>query len=267
MSFIKGMGLYPWYDTRSGIQERVDEGLAGLHALRDARHKAGYDKKERLQEWCIHGRFFLDTCGNWMKMETPLLYLETVADRDEMFKSQEVSISSSMGRCLPPVGDVCDRCLRGWDARTIGDYHWVENRPDEPIHRHMSCHRMTVIEEGQTRMRKLFKESGIPLTGGQWMIPNRYWGDSYWASPWMMFVTPAGPIRVGWRKRVLEIDWSASNIGVKAEKLTDDKVTKGDRMIHAWGQEKAVEYLQALWAHWQGSNKLWAKAVNALRPE
>lgn len=49
-------------------------------------------------------------------------------------------------------------------------------------------------------------------------------------------------IRLGWRKRVLEIDWS--DTPVRGE-VTSDEVTKADMMVHAWSYEKAIGYLGA----------------------
>jgi hypothetical protein len=77
-------------------------------------------------------------------------------------------------------------------------------------------------------------------------IANQYWPDvpDYYetrrSSPWWLIQTPAGLIEIGWRKRVISIDWSATAIrGL----VTDDNVTKDETMVHAWGYDKAVEYL------------------------
>ena len=61
--------------------------------------------------------------------------------------------------------------------------------------------------------------------------------------PWWLVRTSRGLIKIGWRKRVINIDWSDTNLRVI---VTPDDVTKSVVMVHAWSEEKAVEYLKAL---------------------
>lgn len=60
---------------------------------------------------------------------------------------------------------------------------------------------------------------------------------------WWFVKTQYGWIEIGWRKRVIQIDWSET--GISAEVTTDD-VTKHNALVHAWSVEKALEYLRAL---------------------
>lgn len=79
-------------------------------------------------------------------------------------------------------------------------------------------------------------------------IPNEYC-NRYCCKhlPWFIVTTTRGPITIGWRKRVLQIDWCESDIDSAAEKLfPDEDVTKGIHYIHAWGLEKAAEYIQTI---------------------
>jgi hypothetical protein len=79
-------------------------------------------------------------------------------------------------------------------------------------------------------------------------IPNEYLGglrDKFF--PWFIVTTSKGRIKIGWRKRVIEIDWSDSIISATAEDLfADEDVTKDKKLIHAWGYEKAQEYIDKL---------------------
>ena len=79
-------------------------------------------------------------------------------------------------------------------------------------------------------------------------IPNGYC-DCYLCKymPWFKITTDKGRIKIGWRKRVINIDWSESNIMETAEELfSDEETTKYDKHIHAWGYEKAGEYINKL---------------------
>lgn len=81
-------------------------------------------------------------------------------------------------------------------------------------------------------------------------IPNGY-GDMYYLKhlPWFIVTTPKGRIKIGWRKRVIEIDWSDSPIKEDSEDLFDDEdVTKGHKSIHAWSVDKAKEYIAKILA-------------------
>lgn len=67
--------------------------------------------------------------------------------------------------------------------------------------------------------------------------------------PWFLVITHKGTIKIGWRKRVINIDWTNSGIKEDAETLfPDEDVTKYNKTIHAWGYEKAKEYLDKLLA-------------------
>lgn len=64
-------------------------------------------------------------------------------------------------------------------------------------------------------------------------------------APWFDFVTPFGIIMVGARKRFYNLDWQPT--GCSFPRLfSDEDVTQGDTFVHAWTQEKLIEYLERL---------------------
>jgi len=87
-------------------------------------------------------------------------------------------------------------------------------------------------------------------------IPNGYCNRGCCAHlPWFIVTTSVGRIRIGWRKRVILIDWSdtvpkdrvAVSPTKKAEELfPKEDVTKDTHMIHAWSYDKATAYLKAI---------------------
>lgn len=110
------------------------------------------------------------------------------------------------------------------------------------------------VRKHREKMRKDSREEAesiLTLAGlrpdRMWELANNYWPDtpSYDSvrRPWWLCKTYIGLIRIGWRKRVLSIDWE--DTGIKAI-VTDDDVTKEETMVHAWSQEKAVEYMKHL---------------------
>lgn len=78
-------------------------------------------------------------------------------------------------------------------------------------------------------------------------IANGYWPDSYVelraASPWWLVETYRGLIKIGSRKRVIEVDWSRT--GAKGV-VTEDDVTKSETYVHAWDGIKLLTYLMKL---------------------
>jgi hypothetical protein len=81
-------------------------------------------------------------------------------------------------------------------------------------------------------------------------IPNGY--CSSWCcrqKPWFIVTTAKGRIKIGWRKSVINIDWSDSAITQGADTLfPSENVTKGDKYIHAWGYDQAEKYMLVLLA-------------------
>lgn len=108
----------------------------------------------------------------------------------------------------------------------------------------------------EDEVKALFTLAGFGV-GKVYELANMYWGGSAgvarWdggispTGPWWLLMTEAGPIRIGRRKRVIEIEWDQTSI---RKVVTEDEVTKHDTLVHAWSTEKALEYLKALWVAW-----------------
>lgn len=104
-----------------------------------------------------------------------------------------------------------------------------------------------ITEERRLERDKIIKEfkaifdvTQIPVLNS-WILENEYNGDFY--SPWLLIETQYGMIEIGWRKRVIQIDWSHTNV---RKIISNDDVTKNETFIHAHSNAKAVEYL----SHW-----------------
>lgn len=79
-------------------------------------------------------------------------------------------------------------------------------------------------------------------------IPNGYCNQACCSQiPWYIITTIRGRIKLGWRKRVIQIDWSDSAIKSPAKDLfPEEDVIMDGKMIHAWGYEKARLYIDKL---------------------
>ena len=106
------------------------------------------------------------------------------------------------------------------------------------------------MARGMTKeqMLALFLLAGIRVDS-QDELPNEYWPrvPNYQQlrdeSPWWLVHTEFGMVKIGWRKRVISIDWRRT--AVRAV-VTEDDVTKDDTYVHAYSYVKALEYLTAL---------------------
>jgi hypothetical protein len=78
-------------------------------------------------------------------------------------------------------------------------------------------------------------------------IPNGYCSRGCCAFyPWFIVTTPIGRIKIGWRKRVIHLEWTNSLVKLTADELFVGDMTKYDCVIHAWGYEKAKEFIKKL---------------------
>lgn len=65
--------------------------------------------------------------------------------------------------------------------------------------------------------------------------------------PWFIITTKVGRFTIGWRKRVINIEWIGIPNAARAEKLfPNEDVTKGDYSIHAWSLEDAKRYVKTV---------------------
>lgn len=63
--------------------------------------------------------------------------------------------------------------------------------------------------------------------------------------PWLLAFTDMGHITIGNRRSVIAVDWEMMP-NVRGSVTTDD-VTKDDRSVHAWSNEKLLAYLTELY--------------------
>ena len=78
-------------------------------------------------------------------------------------------------------------------------------------------------------------------------IPNGYCSRGCCRHrPWFLITTPIGRIKIGWRKRVISITWDETNRPGAEQLFPSEDVTKFDKTVHAWGVEKAKEYVGVL---------------------
>lgn len=62
-------------------------------------------------------------------------------------------------------------------------------------------------------------------------------------NPWWLLETPYGLIKIGYRRRVTEVNWERTKL---RRKVTEDDVTSDTTYVHAWTEDKLLTYLREL---------------------
>jgi hypothetical protein len=246
----------PAYDTKAGILRYVAD-LAGLNQLIAKRHQAGYERRERLSEFCVLGRFYFDMCGNCgvmvERVPAELYHRNTarpqdtcpaVMTRDELilFMRGESFVWESPGDPCAPADATCSFCGVGW---TIADCHDVEFIHSDKSWLHSRCFRRERARKQRSEFEQMFATAGFPKVNLV-ATRNEYWPRSEMGDPWYLAQVGEGAVlKIGWRKRVIHIDWSATQKDLSLLFEGED-VTKSRSYIHAWGYEKAAAYLAKL---------------------
>ena len=241
------------FDSISGIEKYLNS-LSDLNEMLQNRSifcKA-YEKKY-LNEYILFGCFKLDQFGQVMsvaKTEKGNLVTNSDVEEYETFcrHNNKGFTLTTGGYAIPTADSVCPCCGKIF---TIDD---VKNKPciyvDGKFY-HDSCWRnyrkLTEIDKFTRNMMSfIYEDKDYQFE----LLPNGYCNQDCCSHiPWFMFHTIDGDIIMGWRKRVISIEWQENYKPFDMNELfrTED-VTKwvngGKRGIHAWGSDKAFEYLK-----------------------
>lgn len=121
---------------------------------------------------------------------------------------------------------------------------WILAESNPEVH----AARKRIINE----FKEIFEKAGEKAIYTR-VIKNEYCSDACCAhKPWLIVTTSIGHIKIGWRKRVINIDWTDTDQKNHGEVLfpdeTSTKSRKYDehRLIHAWSYEDAVKYIKVL---------------------
>ena len=94
----------------------------------------------------------------------------------------------------------------------------------------------------EAQVRAMFLLANIDVISVE-SIDNEYSPSLIDTLPWWKVQTPFGMIKLGNRKRVINIDWTDTDV---RHVVTEDRVTKSETHVHAWSVGKVVNYLIAL---------------------
>lgn len=102
---------------------------------------------------------------------------------------------------------------------------------------HKHCLSDKVSNETLRNFKNSLEAAGFNVKS-YYEVENKYGSEPY-NGPWYMFQTQQGNVQAGWRKRVIDLDFS----DVAPKFLVSDDVTKEEGSAHAWSYEMMTKYL------------------------
>lgn len=223
--------------------------LERLCKLARDRSAAYYERKEELQSWVVLGAIALDGTGNMGLLEKGCTRSMLVVGPAMLMGDYVRRIGSDShfsysvgGRFLPDPEARCPVCTRGWSIENWWDATFVEAQAF-----HKACRTYVREATNQEYFENAFTAAGYNTRPHNFhRIPNEYWTVTpEYGESWLRVEVPFGFIKVGWRKRVIELTWGQATLETQPD-FSKEETTQESRMIHAWGFNKLIEYLKAI---------------------
>jgi hypothetical protein len=129
---------------------------------------------------------------------------------------------------------------------------------------HKACNRKKMNELQLAQFERIFEKAGFKDLDVKFLAtPNQYCPNGPDCCPsWYNVNTKYGTgILIGWRKRVININWSQWGYDF-TYLFPDEDVTKWKGGIHAWSENKAIVYLYLIAKEIKGSNKIQNDILN-----
>jgi len=237
------------FNTANGINSYITN-LETLHRIMDIRYIAKNKKNIKLNEFVWRGTLKFDQFG-----QTMFIYdQEFSKDTPDWVKNGTVDPETFGCYCerrsgtfknIPDQDDICPECGNKWTIGNIVDYVTIEQKDYKQIPYHKYCLKIHNNKKQLKEFQDVFKDAYNLNELKFNAIPNEYCSCDKCAS-WFIVSTPDGDIKIGWRKRVINIEWMDSYKKFKETFNSEETTTfigEVQRGIHAWSITKATEYL------------------------
>lgn len=242
------------FDTAAGIRKALSN-LKDLNQMLDNRrvfYKCNGSPENKLHEFFIFGYMHLDQFGQvWSLCSKDIGKLKARSDvmaMESMWKrNRNKMVSFGSAYVIPREGTICPCCGKEFTIEDIKTNPMVKR--DGKVY-HESCWQSyRGLKEIDFFARQLMGTLYNDTDYMYELLPNYYWGKEYDFIPWFLFHTIDGDIIMGWRKRVISIEWQANYKPFNFYELfKGEDVTKwnknGFRGIHAWSKDDAYKYLK-----------------------
>ena len=235
-------------NSLNGVKCRIQD-LKSLNKLLKDRRIYNRLGVGSLNKYVIFGRYRLDECGEvWTLAEQyEVTGIPLICTEDEFHEAYnkvkpDTWVLWKCGCDIPDEDESCPWCTKKF---TIDD---VKNGRFGTINgkvAHLQCVKQyeheREIDKIIYQIMELIYEDGLTFD----LLPNGYCNQPCYAhKPWFLCHTPDGDIKIGWRKRVISIEWKENFKPFDMSIFDSENVTKWERGIHAWGKNKAYEYIK-----------------------
>lgn len=213
------------FDNKKDVEDYIHD-LKALHEVADYRYNQGYNLHNKLSSFKIfNNQIWFDTCGNMM------------------IRTEQDSVWNRYSPITVPYAD--DRCPYCGKAFSVYDLMNIVTTSDGKYY-HKICNRYNNLDLATNEFKDIFSKIYNLHEIDFRAIPNQY-DDWEGYKPWFIVTTPDGKIKIGWRKRVINIEW-LDDYKQFSEQFKDEDTTCDfnyqERYIHAWGKDKCIEYLK-----------------------
>ncbi|MBQ2835311.1 MAG: hypothetical protein IJE68_00520 [Clostridia bacterium] len=231
----------------------ITSGIKDLESLNKLlRDRVIYNKLlggGKLNKYVIFGRYYLDEFGQvWTlgeQYEIPGMPIAcTQSTFNQIYNTVKPDkFASWEGVCaIPSKADNCPWCTKEFTIEDVktGRFDTINGKIA-----HRECAKQYEHEREIDRIihqiMEFIYEDGLTFE----LLPNGYCSQPCCAhKPWFLCHTPDGDIEIGWRKRVISIEWKDNFKPFDMSIFESEDVTKWKRGIHAWGSDKAYEYIK-----------------------
>lgn len=250
------------FDTVEGIEKSLGD-LESFNQMLCNRRLFRATGKE-LKEFVVFGNYWLDKFGQVWTCNTTEGFRKTVPKviTKRKFSLMAEDVIYCFGDYIPEAGSTCPCCGKEFTIKDVayGRFGVVKGKIC-----HDKCRRKYEHYREIDRLARMIVD--IVYDKPQYeLLPNGYCHKECCEHiPWLKFHTSDGDIIIGWRKRVISIEWQENFKPFDMAVFNDENVTKwiGDdniykaipkgttetnvkRGIHAWGSDKAYEYLKKI---------------------
>ncbi|MDF2879987.1 MAG: hypothetical protein K0R54_544 [Clostridiaceae bacterium] len=248
------------FNTVTGIDNYVVD-LETLHKIIEVRSVAYRKKKMKLKEFVWKNLLSFDEFGQVLVIsgqefigqkilsekdfkDSIPLFIHTETVEIYIYKRYVNRYTCHYER-IPYADEICPECGEKWTLETLNDFILVNQDNFKKNSYHKEClkkhNSREQLKEFTDILFMVYSLKNITFTE----IPNEYCPCDH-CSPWFIVSTPDGDIKIGWRKRVINIKW-LENYKKFSDTFEYEDVTKRfseERYIHAWSTERAIEYIK-----------------------
>ena len=251
------------FDSIDGIRKSL-KSLSVFHKMLNNRKLWFLNNKEKkLKEFVVFGKYLLDSLGQislikYFDCEYTMPDVCTL----EYFKENVKTFGATYRPPIPESNTACPCCGKKF---SISDLKKTTFGLVNGKVAHESCQKTYYHSKSINDMTSLLMDLVYKDCPDFDLLPNGYCNQDCCSHlPWFRFHTSDGDIIIGWRKRVISIEWQENFKPFDMDIFNGENVTKwcenfshiptsinhgmltttGKRGIHAWGREKAIKYLK-----------------------